>query len=675
MHAPLLQDIATIFGLSIVVLLFCHRIRLPNIVGFLLTGILCGPHGLGLIHAENDVQTLAEVGIILLLFIVGMEFSFKQLLAYKRYFLIGGTIQVGLTVLAGFCIGFLAGRPLGESIFLGCLLSLSSTAIVLRLLAEKRESDSPHGRVIVGMMIFQDIIAIPMMLMIPFFAGVGDGWHVESLYAIGKGIAVLAFVLFSAVKLIPKLLYHIAKTRNRELFLLTVFTICSSVAWITSSIGLSLSLGAFLAGLIISDSEYRAEAIGDILPFQDIFTSFFFVSIGMLLNLEFFFNEPFYIMAVALGILSMKAIIAGLAAWALGMPLRTVVLTAVAMSQIGEFSFVLAKASSAFELGSQYHYQLFLAVALLTMAVAPSLMNGSSTLASWILRLPLPAWVKTGLKAPQNQEKQTLKDHIIIIGFGISGRHLASSARKANIPYLIVDMNAKTVKEEKLRGEPIHFGDATHETILQHAHIDEAKTLAVVINDPKAAGRVVELARKLNPHLYIVVRTRYLLEMKEMYGLGADDVVPDEFGSSIEVFTRVLRKYEVPMEQVSEIVTSMRIEGYDMLRLLYQEPESTDLRIASTEVIVNTFHIQNQSLAANKTLGELDLRKSFGVTVMLIKRGTHKIVSPDAATILQVRDVVVVAGIKENLIKATSLFKTAPLLAESIERGLDGALS
>jgi len=658
MEVPLLHDIVVIFGLSIIVIFFCYLIRLPAIVGFLLTGVLSGPYGLALINNESDVQTLATVGIVLLLFVVGMEFSIKKITEYKRFFLIGGTLQVGLTVLAGFLIGKIAGSPPGESIFLGFLLSLSSTAIVLRLLQEKMESDSPHGRVIMGMMIFQDIAAIPMILAAPLLAGVNAEMDISVIYTILKGLFVLAIVLFSAAKLVPNILYHVAKTRNRELFLLSVITICSSVAWLTSTIGLSLSLGAFLAGLIISDSEYRSEAIGNMLPFQDIFTSFFFVSVGMLLNLEFFIHHPVYILALTLGIIILKAFLAGSAALILGMPLRTIVLIGIGMAQIGEFSFVLSKSGSALGLGSEYHYQLFLTVALLTMAFTPTLIYMAPKIANWLLKLPLPNRIKSGLSLQVEKEKPVLKDHVIIVGFGVSGRNLARSSHEANVPYLILEMNAETVRKEKQKGQPIHFGDASHNVVLQHANIGEAKIIAIVINDPIAASRIVEAAKRLNPHIYIIVRTRYLAEMKGIYDLGADDVIPDEFGSSVEIFTRVLRKYQIPTEQVQKIVSEMRIEGYELLRLLYKEPASLgDLQSSLWDVLIETVHVHEGAPIVNSTLSEIDLRKNYGVTAMLIRRGIETITSLNAQTQFLNHDVVVLVGSHENLAKAAHLFK------------------
>lgn len=658
MEVPLLHDMVVIFGLSILVILLCHLVRLPSIVGFLITGVVGGPHGLALINNESDVQILANIGIVLLLFVIGMEFSIKKIMEYKRFFLIGGTLQVGLTTVAGFVIGRLAGSPSGESIFLGFLLSLSSTAIVLRLLQEKMETDTPHGRVIMGMMIFQDVAAIPMILLAPLLAGIHQTMNAETLLFIAKGFIVLAVVLVSAVKLVPNILYYIARTKSRELFLLSVVTICSSVAWLTSSIGLSMSLGAFLAGLIISDSDYRSEAIGDILPFQDIFTSFFFVSIGMLLDVEFFLDRPFYLTSIAAGIILLKAVLAGGAALVLRLPLRPVVLVGIAMAQIGEFSFVLCKSGAEIGLGSSYHHQLFLTVALLSMAFTPTLIYLSPFIASLILKLPFPARLKSGLEANNKNGKSGYKDHLIIVGFGISGRNLARSSRETGVPYLILEMNAETVKNEKRNGEPIHFGDASHHSVLHHANISEAKTIAVVINDSHAVARIVETARKLNPKLYIIVRTRYLIEAKEIYHLGADDVIPDEFGSSIEIFTRVLRKYQVPTEQVQKIVTDMRTEGYELLRHLYKEPVTLkDLQMILSNVLIETFQTHKGAPITNKTLGEINLRKNFDVTAMLIKRGAEIITSLNAETRFFDDDIVVLVGSHENLTKANSLFK------------------
>jgi len=561
MEASLLNDMIVIFGLSIAVLLACHAMRLPSIVGFIFTGVLSGPHGLGLIKRIADVESLANMGIVLLLFSIGMEFSIKKLKEIKRFFLFGGVLQAGLTVLAGYCIGKFLGRPFGESIFLGFILSLSSTAIVLRILQNRSEMDSPHGKAIISILIFQDFIAIPMMLSVPFLNGSHEGgFDVAALFTILKGVLLLIVVYISAVSFVPSLMYFIAKTRNRELFLLTVLTICFSVALLAEHVGLSLSLGAFLAGLIVSETEYSHEAISDILPFKDIFTSVFFVSIGMLLDLSFVFENFVLVILMTIGVLLLKSFIACLTAIFLRLPIRTAVLTGISLCQVGEFSLILVKTGFLHGLGNEYYDQLFLSIALFSMAVTPTLMTLSPYIADLAKLLPLPHQIITGLKANSKSDGFLKINHLIIVGFGVAGKSLAKSAKEANISYIILEMNAETVKIEKARGEPIHFGDATHEILLQHANINESLALAILINDSNAAIRVARVARKLNPNIYIIARTHYMKQMKAMFLAGADDIVSDELHSSIEVFTKVLQKYEVSSDEVERVVTDRRYE-------------------------------------------------------------------------------------------------------------------
>lgn len=649
----LLQDVIVIFGLSIAVLLLCHRIHLPTIVGYILTGILSGPHGLGLVRGITNVQTLADLGIILLLFIIGIEFSFKRLLENKRFFLLGGFLQVFLTTLGGFIVAESLNRPIGEAVFLGFLLSLSSTAIVMRVYESQRETDSPHGKSVLGILIFQDIIAIPMVLLTPILAGYQGKFDPSFFTAIVKGFVILAVVYIAAERIVPKLFYYIAKTRSRELFLLSVLTICFSVTWIASIVGISLSLGAFLAGLIISESEYRHEAIGDITPFQDIFTSFFFVSIGMLLDLEFVTKHFLLILVLTAGILLLKSSVAGIITLVLGMPLRTAVLTGLALSQIGEFSFVLAKSGIAQGLGTEFHYQLFLSVALLTMAVTPTLIHLGPKLAHLMMSLPFSTKLKTGLESPQPHR---YTNHVIIIGFGLSGRNVAQSCKIAGIPYVILEMNPDTVKLEREKGEPIYFGDASHDSLLHHVNIKEALSLAILINDFSASMRIVRRARYLNPHLYIIIRIRYLQEMKILYDLGADDVIPDDFGSSVEIFMRVLKKYHIPSQGIEQIVADLR-EGYELLRLQHKEPSLLqEIKEDVQDIAMENFKVPSESELINKTLIESELRKNYTCNVVLIKRQHQTITKLEADTKILENDIICLLGSKENLAKIANRY-------------------
>lgn len=491
MEIPLLRDIVIIFSLSIAVLLVCHRLRIPSVVGFLITGVICGPEGFGFVNRIEEVQTLAEIGIVVLLFTVGMEFSIKKILDHKRYFLIGGPLQVGLMTLCGFLVGQLCGRAFGESLFLGFLLSLSSTAIVMRVIQERAETNSPHGRIIMGILIFQDIIVVPMMLITPMLSGVESSLDWTVVWLLLKGLLILVFVFFGAIQIVPALLYYVAKTRSRELFILTVLVICLGVAWITASIGLSLALGAFLAGLIVSESEYSQEALGNVIPFQDIFTSFFFVSIGMLLNIQFLVSHPLLISSLVIGIFTLKSLVITGIGLTLGLPLRSASQAGLSLGQMGEFSFVLAMTGIAHEIGTDFLHQLFLSVAIITMGITPYIISYSPRIADWLLTLPLSSELKTGMSPSISKTIEEKTNHIIIIGFGFSGRNLARSSREAKVPYVIIDMSPETVREQRLKGEPITFGDATRESVLKHANIKEANAIAILVNDPLASLRII----------------------------------------------------------------------------------------------------------------------------------------------------------------------------------------
>lgn len=343
MHIPLLQDILILLGFSVMIVFVLQKIKLPSIIGFLLTGIIIGPYGLSLINEVEQVETLSEIGVILLLFVVGMELSIKQLTYIKKTVFIGGTLQVGITVIITGLIYYIFGYRWQESVFVGFLFSLSSTAIVLKILQDRNEISTPHGRNALAILIFQDIIVVPMILITPLLGGetTNIGMSIASLVL--KFSIVLIFTFISTRYIVPKLMHSIAKTNSKELFLLVTITLCFAIAFLTSEIGLSLGLGAFIAGIIISESEYSHQATSIIIPFRELFTSIFFVSIGMLLDLNFFINNFSLILLLIFVVFAIKTIVAGLSVAVLKYLTRTVLLTGLSLFQIGEFAFILSK--------------------------------------------------------------------------------------------------------------------------------------------------------------------------------------------------------------------------------------------------------------------------------------------------------------------------------------------
>jgi CPA2 family monovalent cation:H+ antiporter-2 len=654
MELELLKDIVVIFVLSVVVLFVFHKLQAPTIVGFLLTGILAGPQGLSLVKASEQVAVLAEIGVVLLLFAVGIEVSLRDLLKIKKYVLVGGSLQVILTILTVFVILLGMQVPPGEALLLGFLVSMSSTAIVLRIIQKKEQFDSTYGKTTLGILIFQDIVVVPMMLIVPLLPGAVETAADSPWLILAKGLGLIALVILSTKWIVPKILYHIAKTGDRELFLLSIIAICLTVAWISSLAGLSLGLGAFLAGLIISESPYSHQAFGNVMPLRDAFTSFFFISIGMLLDINYLLQNPVYIILAALAVLALKALITGFAVSLLGLPLRISVIVGLALCQIGEFSFILSK--TGFESGiiAADVYQLFLDVAVLTMGATSILMAVSPKVADGFLRLNIPNRLKNGTLPMAVAREPPWKDHLVIIGYGINGRNVAMSAHSEDIPFVIVEMDPEIVMREEKKGEPIRFGDASQEAVLQYIGIKSARVAAIAISDPAATRRITELARRMNPGLFIIVRTRYLQEMIPLKELGANEVIPEEYETSMEIFARVLERYDVPRERIEQFIDHIRSEGYEMFRSPSQELYcNANLSILSDEI--RSLKVKAGSQADGKPVASASLGEQ-GIKLLALHRDLQTIANPDSNVQLQADDVAVLMGPGEKIDQAADWF-------------------
>ena len=668
MEIKLLQDIAIIFGLAIVVLQVCHKIKLPAIIGFLLTGALVGPHGLHLVKSVHEVELLAEIGVVLLLFTIGLEFSLKELFRLKRLVLVGGALQVFLTIgVTTVILAFGFELPPNRAIFIGFLMALSSTAIVLRLYQERAELDSPHGETILAILIFQDIIVVLLMLLTPFLAGIGrEGQELFKSLSIMilKAGGILGVVLLAARYIVPHVLFLVARTRSREMFLLSIVAICLLTAWFTSLAGLSLGLGAFLAGLVISESEYSTAALGNMTPFRDIFMSFFFVSIGMLLDMQFMLAHPAIIGMLTIGIVIMKFGLVLLITVLLGVSLRSAVLTGFALVQVGEFSFVLSKFGLEHNFLAGQRYQYFLDVAVITMAVTPLLINLSPRLTGIILRMPFPDRLKRGLASqgediPKKVSDTGLQNHIIIIGYGLNGRNLTKAAISANIPYIIIETNPETVRKEKKEGRNILYGDATHVPVLEHAGVRNARLAVIAISDYVATRQITRQIKELNPFLHLIVRTRFVSEIEPLRELGADEVIPEEYETAVEIFIRVLHHYLVPQQDIDRFMNEVRADGYQMLR---SPPRSLvsicDMGDCVSDFEMKVVQLDEKSVFTDRTIGDIGLRKNFGVTIMAIRRGDKIEPNPAADEKLLAGDVLILFGNAENMSSFMELCRT-----------------
>lgn len=624
MHLPLLEDFLILLGFSVVVVFVLQRLKLPSILGFLITGILIGPHSLGLVNETEQIEIISEIGVILLLFVIGMELSIKHLISIKNTVFIGGALQVGLTVVVSGVFYYFLGNPWQESLFVGFLFSLSSTAIVLKVLQDRNEISSPHGRNALAILIFQDIIVVPMMLFTPIIAGQTDNVLESVLMLILKTGIVIVITIVSARYLVPRLMHLIARTGSKELFLITTITICFAVAFLTSQAGLSLALGAFLAGLIISESEYSHQATSIILPFRELFTSFFFISVGMLLNLQFFGQHFITILLIVLAVFLLKSIIAALAVAVLKYPPRTFLLTGLALFQVGEFAFILSKVGIQNGLLDARTNQYFLAVSIVSMLLTPFVIIFSENIAFGMMRFKPIKKMNKNTNSSEDLSDLTvterLENHLVIIGYGINGSNLAKAAVFSNIPHTIIEFNAEVVRHKRKEGVPIIYGDAAQEHILDLVNLSSARVAVVAVSDAIATRDIIRSVRSISRSVHLIVRTRYVKEISELIALGADDVIPEEFETSIEIFSRTLHNFLVPEDDIEYFIEMTRSDNYGMFKNKKSIPRTfrptnfPDFNISCLKVKTDN------SAIVGKTLGELDIRGQFGVNILSIMR-------------------------------------------------------
>ncbi len=664
MHTPaLFTELLIIFLVSVPVAFLCLRVKLPLLVGFMITGILIGPYGLGLIKELEAIEILAEIGVVLLLFTIGLEFSLRRLREMKRLVLLGGGLQVGLTIAATTAVALLFGRSLNQSVFFGFLLALSSTAIVLKSYVDRREVDAPHGRAGVGILLFQDISIVLMMLLVPILGGKDAASFGAIALTLGSSLLALVVIVVAAWFFVPVLLKHVVRLRSPEVFLLTVVLLSLGTAWVTSQFGLSLALGAFIAGMVLADSDYSHQITAEILPFRDVFNSIFFVSIGLLLSLGALFENITTVLLWLAFLFVGKALIIWAVVQFLGFPQRISAMTAIGLAQIGEFSFVLAKVGRGVDLLPDTDYQSFLAATIISMIATPFMIAAAPRFGYFI-----QTFMSDG-KAEEPEENAEedihltssggLNNHVIIVGYGLNGRNLARVLRAVLVPYTILELNADVVREAKEKGEKINFGDATRREVLKHAEIEKASALVLAISDPQAGRRAVKNARQLSEDIYIIVRTRYISEINELLELGANEVIPEEFETSIEIFSRVLQRYGVARNVIDEQTEKIRGQAYMMLRSPSVLPQikmsnlNAALRAATTE----TLKLNANSPVIGKNLGEVDLRGQTEVTIIAVLRDGTTQVNPGAEYTLEENDSVILLGESEKIEKAVKVLQ------------------
>ncbi len=654
MDLAILKDIVIIFALSTIVNLIFTRFKIPTVVGYLLTGIIAGPHLLSLVSERHQIEIIAEIGVVLLLFTVGMEFSLKHLVRIRRIVFLGGLMQVMITAAVFSFVSHFFDISWKSALFIGFLAALSSSALVLKLLQERSELTSNYGRTVLGILIFQDLLLVPLLLFSNILADNSLDIPKELLILTLKAIFIIGLVYAGNKWLLPKLLHLIAMTKNQELFVMSIFLFCFGIALLTSKLGMSLALGAFLAGLMISDSEYSHNVFGDFLPIKDVFASFFFVSIGMLLEISFVIeNFQLVILSVVL-VIVLKSIIAGGTGFILGHTLKGTLLIGLALSQVGEFSFILAKIGFNSRILSDFYYHLFLAVAVITMALTPFMFYLTAPLYKALLKLPLPDFLVNGLFPLKEIEIPEFRNHLVIVGKDPSALKLSMMAEYNDLHHVSIIFDPSVAKEEINKGHLVVYGDAVNEPVLRKAYADKADIVVVSVGSIVPCMAIVEKVRHLNKNAYILVRAPSIVNIEQLYRAGADQVLAEKFEIAIDLLNRVLVRRLVPQRDVNRILTHIR--SINLGEFSEKDPvkESSILDQFSNINIV-AVEVESDSPAEGKSLLELDLRKKTGVTLLAIKRGSIIIEHPVPETVFVGDDIAYLLGNPEQINHASEM--------------------
>jgi CPA2 family monovalent cation:H+ antiporter-2 len=660
MHrVPLLDELAVIAALAVVVTLLLARLQLPTVTGLLAAGALLGPFGLGLVHSVHSIEVLAEVGVVLLLFTIGLEFSLARLRDVFRQVALGGALQVGLTIAVTTAIALARGHPFGRAIFLGFVFSLSSTAIVLRALADRRELDAPHGRFIVGTLIFQDLCVIPMLLVVPLLGRPGHpvAATIDLARALATAAAVVIATLVFARVVVPHVLAWVDASRSREAFLLAILALCIGTAWLTSLAGLSLALGAFLAGMVVADTEYGHRAMGDMLPLRDAFVSVFFVSLGMLFDVHVVATHPFRVAGLVVAFLFVKGFLANVAATAMQFPARAAWLAGVGLAQFGEFGFVLARLGESSGIVDAETMRPVLTAGIISMFATPLLVRVAPHItAGERLLAPLERLIGVRSIDEADASHEVLEGHVVVVGFGVAGRAAASALAASQIPYLVLEMNAEAVRRAKTQGLPVYYGDATSEEALGHAYLRCARALVLLMNDPAGAMRVVATAKRVAPGVPVLMRTRYLAERERLAALGAHDVVAEEVEGAAEIVARLLRSMEIPRNVIDERIRALRTETQRSDRKqTVPRPALRDVR-GLDELKIESALVREGSAAAGTSLFAMRLRSDTGALVVGVRRGDVLLEKPDPHMPFQLGDVAYLVGTARAIRRAMRRF-------------------
>jgi K+:H+ antiporter len=633
-------DIVLIVLAALVGGLIAQRLKQPLILGYLLVGILIGPKtGLVTVTDIHDIELLAEIGVGLLLFALGLEFSLKKLQPVRKVALIGTPIQIILTIGGGFAIGKLFGWDWNSSLWLGALISLSSTMVVLKTLMNQGLLGTLSGRVMIGMLIVQDLAVVPMMIILPQINDPKSGLPLLGL-AVIKAVFFLLIMVFLGTRVLPKLMTSIARWNSRELFVLAITSIGLGIGYATYLFGLSFAFGAFVAGMVLSESDYSYQALSDIIPLRDIFGLLFFVSVGMLLDPAFLYAHLGQIVILVLFVALGKGIIFSSLAKIFGYGNIVPVAVGLGLFQVGEFSFVLGRVGVQTNSISQEVFSLVLTAAIVTMMMTPFISGLARPL--YALR---KRWFRQEALETINLPNKELKDHVVIAGWGRIGQHVSRILRRLGLPFIIVELDHHRMEMAKVEGFPLIYGDASQEVVLEAAKIHDAQLLIVTVPEFLVSRSIAQQARHLNSGLNILARAQRMEQMKALYDSGAYEVVQPEFEAGLEFTRQTLLHLKVPATEIQKYTDTARQELYAPLyETHYDYRALAQLQSASNLLELTWVSLAQGSPLHNQALRDLDIRRRTGASVVGVMREGVLRPNPGPEFQFQEGDIVAIIG-------------------------------
>ncbi|MBL8796247.1 MAG: cation:proton antiporter [Planctomycetia bacterium] len=650
----LLRDLVLVFVLAGAVLAVFHHLRLPALVGLLFAGGLIGPHGIGVLRDAGQIERMAELGILLLMFSIGLDFTPDRVHELVRAVGMGAAQMLFCVVVTLLLAVAFVGRW-AEAVLLGFLVAHTSSTLMLKLFLDRGELSSPQVRLGLGISIAQDLSVVPMLLAVPMIAGGGS--LADFALALLKVAGVLVVALGLARWVIPLWLHQVVRSRSRELFLIFLVVVSLGTAWATLAVGLSGALGAFLAGLAIAASAYSHQTLAEVVPFRDLLVSLFFISIGMLVDVRTAPQFAAPVVLLVLVVLALKFVSGFLPVLAWGYPLRIATLVGLGIAQVGEFSFVLAHAGREAGLMSGEWFQVFVLVAVLTMLVNPFLVAGGPRISLALAALPWAARFDGRGSAEEATPTPALEGHVVVAGYGLNGQTVVRALQALGVPHAALDLNPDTVQAAQQRGESVFYGDCTRAEVLRKLHLDAARAYVVAISDARATRQAVQVAHQEAPGLHILVRTRYLAEIDALHRLGAEEVIAEEFETSLEIVARVLHSFHLPRTRIEGIVQHFRGDAYEAFRGPSPLPNPDLLGRILPALQIEAVVIQEGAAADGRSLRELELRTRTGATLLAVQRDGRMETVPAPDFRLQVKDLVVLAGTSRQILTAVGLLE------------------